>query len=79
MVQKKKKKPLNYYVETYCKNFPLCDGNRLPVKTLNYYVENYSKIFFVSSNKKKSALDFFLDSTKMTVFDNKQTSDHLQQ
>ena len=55
------KKPLNCYIETYCKNFPLCDGNRLPLKTLNYYVENYSKFFFVSSTQQKSALDFFLD------------------
>lgn len=41
-------------------NFPLCNGNRLPVKTLNYYVENYSKMFFVF-HQKKSTLDFFLD------------------
>ena len=54
-----KKNPLNYYVETYRKNFSLCDGNWLRLKTLNYFVENYSKIFFVSSTQQKSALGFF--------------------
>ena len=42
-------------------NFPLYDGNRLSIKTLNYYVENYSKIFLPSIQKKKPALEFFLD------------------
>ena len=59
MVINGQKKNLELLRWNLLQNFPLCDGNRLSVKTLNYYVENYSKIFLCLPFQKKSALRFF--------------------